>query len=65
MTPDEALTRWEVSVMITNAITDYDRKQEVRHNENTKKLDRLMYLIVGTLLTVLGGIFVEVVMHGR
>lgn len=41
MAPDsDTPTRWEVSVMITNAITDYDRKQETRHRENSEKLDR-------------------------
>lgn len=60
----EPLTRWEVKDMIFRAIADYDVKQDLRHMENSKKLDRLIWLIIGTLLTVIGGIFTEVVMHG-
>lgn len=64
MTPEfETLTRWEVRDMIFRAIAEYDIKQDMRHVENSKKLDKLIYLIIGTLLTVIGGIFTEVVMH--
>ena len=63
MVDPEPLTRWEVKDMIFRAIADYDVKQDARHTENTKKLDRLMYLIIGTLLTALGGILVDLVTH--
>lgn len=65
MTPEDFLTRWEVKTMIADAIEKYDGVNTDRHEEHTRKLDRLMYLIIGTLLTVVGGIFTEVVMHGR
>lgn len=65
MTPEEFLTRWEVRTMISDAIEKYDGVNTDRHEEHTKKLDRLTYLIIGTLLTVVGGIFTEVVLRGR
>ena len=49
--------------MINDAIDVYDGINTKRHDEHTKKLDRLMYLILGTLLTAAAGLVVDVVIH--
>jgi hypothetical protein len=57
------LSEWQVKVMINDAIDVYDGINTKRHDEHTKKLDRLMYLILGTLLTAAAGLVVDVVIH--
>jgi hypothetical protein len=57
------LSEWQVRVMIGEAIKEYDGLNTKRHDEHTKKLDRLMYLILGTLLTAAAGLVVDVVIH--
>ena len=44
MAPDGALTEWaklEVQRMIDNTIERYDIKQDLRHRENSNKLDKI------------------------
>jgi hypothetical protein len=60
---EEPLSRWEIASMISTAVGQSEDRQDTRHSENQKKLDRLMYLIVGTLLTTFGGIITELVVH--
>jgi hypothetical protein len=57
------VSEWQVKVMINDAIDVYDGINTKRHDEHTKKLDRLMYLILGTLLTAAAGLVVDVVIH--
>jgi hypothetical protein len=57
------LTEWQVKVMIGEAIKEYDGLNTKRHEEHTKKLDRLMMLILGTLLTAAAGLVTDVVIH--
>lgn len=57
------LSEWQVKVMINEAIDVYDGTNTKRHDEHTNKLDRLMYLILGTLLTAAAGLVVDVVIH--
>ena len=57
------VTEWQVKVMINDAISTYDGINTRRHEEHTKKLDRLMYLILGTLLTAAAGLVVDVIIH--
>jgi hypothetical protein len=63
MTPNGPLTLEKVRLMIIDEIDRYDVGNNARHIENTKKLDRLMYLILGTLLTAAAGLVVDVVIH--
>jgi hypothetical protein len=57
------ITEWQVKVMINDAIALYDGINTKRHLEHTKKLDRLTYLILGTLLTAGAGLVVDVIIH--
>jgi hypothetical protein len=57
------LSEWQVRVMIGEAIKEYDGLNTKRHEEHNKKLDRLLYLIMGTLLTAASGLIVDVVIH--
>ena len=44
MAPESALTEWarlEVQRMIDNTIERYDIKQDLRHRENSNKLDKI------------------------
>ena len=63
MVPNGGLTDWQVKVMINDAIDIYDGINSRRHEEHTKKLDRLTYLILGTLLTAGAGLVVDVIIH--
>jgi hypothetical protein len=63
MTPNGTLTEWQVKVMIGDAIDRYDGVNTKRHEEHSKKLDRLTYLILGTLLTAASGLVVDVIIH--
>ena len=66
LTPDEPLTAWarlEVQRMIDVTIERYDQRQDLRHKENSAKLDRLIWLIIVTLLTALGGLATNVLAH--
>lgn len=55
------LGEWQVRVMINEAIEKYDGINTRRHEEHTKKLDRLTYLILGTLLTAAADVIVHIV----
>jgi hypothetical protein len=61
MTPNGSLTRFEVQVMITDSINRYDVGNSQRHAENSKKLDRLLWAILGTLATVAGTLALQIV----
>jgi hypothetical protein len=63
MTPNGTLTAERVRLMIIEELKDYDVGNSLRHTENSKKLDRLTYLILGTLLTAAAGLIVDVVIH--
>jgi hypothetical protein len=63
MTPNGNLTEWQVKCMISDAIGEYDGINSRRHEEHNKKLDRLMYLILGTMLTAAAGLVVDVIIH--
>jgi hypothetical protein len=63
MTPNGPITELKVWKMINDAIKEYDLGNSARHIENTKKLDRLTYLILGTLLTAAAGLVVDVIIH--
>jgi hypothetical protein len=57
------ISEWQVKVMINEAIDVYDGINSKRHDEHTRKLDKLMYLILGTLLTAAAGLVVDVIIH--
>ena len=66
LTPDEPLTAWarlEVQRMIDVTIERYDQRQDLRHKENSAKLDRLIWLIIVTLLSAVGGLALNVLEH--
>ncbi len=66
MMPADPLSSWarlEVVLLISDAFDKYDAGQELRHTENSKKLDRLLWAIIGTLFTVVGGIIVDMASH--
>jgi hypothetical protein len=63
MTPNGQVTELQVWKMINDAIKDYDLGNAKRHEENTKKLDRLMWAILGTLLTAASGLAVNLIIH--
>jgi hypothetical protein len=63
MNPAGPLTEWQVKVMIGDEIDKYDGVNTRRHEEHTKKLDRLTYLILGTLLTAASGLAVDIIIH--
>jgi hypothetical protein len=63
MVPGGNLTNWQVQVMIGEAIKEYDILNTQRHKENTEKLDRMVRLILGTLLTACASLAVNVVAH--
>ena len=63
MSPGQQISEWQVQVMISEAIKEYDGINTRRHEENAKKLDRLTNLILGTLLTAAAGLIVDVVIH--
>lgn len=67
MTPDlEPLTSWarlEVQRMIDATFKEYDIKQDARHRENGQKLDKLIWLIIVTLLTAVGGLTTNILTH--
>lgn len=62
-----ALTEWarlEVQRMIDATIAKYDEKQDDRHKQNTDKLDRLIWLIIVTLLAAVGALVTPLLLHG-
>ena len=67
LTPeDQPLTAWarlEVQRMIDVTIERYDQRQDLRHKENSAKLDRLIWLIIVTLLSALGSLASNVLTH--
>ena len=63
MTPNGQITELKVWKMINDAIKEYDGINTRRHEEHNKKLDRLTYLILGTLLTAASGLVVDVIIH--
>ena len=61
MVPNGGLTDWQVKVMINDAIDIYDGINSRRHEEHNKKLDRLMWAILGTLATACGALILNIV----
>jgi hypothetical protein len=59
MTPNGPLTFEKVRIMIIEEIKDYDIGNSARHAENSRKLDRLLYAILGTLLAAVTGIIID------
>lgn len=57
------LSRWEVSNMITLAIDKANDRQDMRHKENSQKLDKLIWLIIITLLSALGSLTTNLLGH--
>jgi len=49
--------------MIDVTIERYDQRQDLRHKENSAKLDRLIWLIIVTLLSAVGGLALNVLEH--
>jgi hypothetical protein len=70
MTPNGSLTRFEVQVMITDSLKEYDIGNSLRHKENTQKMDQitslLMKMVWGILLvfiTAAAGLFTDISIH--
>jgi hypothetical protein len=60
MTPNGTITELKVWKMINEAIANYDISNTKRHEENSKKLDRLLWAILGTLATVAGTLALQI-----
>lgn len=60
---EEPLSRYEVRDMISLAIEKANDKQEIRHKENSQKLDKLIWLIIITLLSAIGSLTTNILGH--
>lgn len=49
--------------MITLAIDKANDRQDMRHKENSQKLDKLIWLIIITLLSALGSLTTNLLGH--
>lgn len=61
MTPEERLTELRVWRMINEALDKYDIGNCKRHEENTKKLDKLYWGIMVTAVGAVGALIVEII----
>jgi hypothetical protein len=61
MTPNGQLTELRVWKMIREEIASYDVGNARRHEENTKKLDRLIWGAIAIFATSAGALALEIV----